>query len=347
VPSLAARWRRHSIITEVTAGDPGMRRRLRRGMDAVEERLRECSVEAADPLVAEIVAHLIEAGGKRLRPLLTLLGAEFGPGERRAEVWEGVVNAAVVAELVHVASLHHDDVMDEAQTRHGVTSVNARWGNGVATFAGDWLLSKAAQLAAELGPAMVQLQAGTSRRLVEGQMLELIGPSGQQGRLAHYLAVISGKSAALIASSLCAGALQAGAAPAASACLAEYGEHLGVAFQIGDDLLDITAPSERLGKERGRDLAVGVESLPVLLALEDDRPQGAELRKLLAAGPGATPEARFRTLTLLCASPAVAQARVMRDDRLRQARRASSALPDGPARHALGSLCDFVASRTR
>ncbi|MBY8879787.1 polyprenyl synthetase family protein [Streptomyces sp. PLK6-54] len=324
-----------------------MRRRLRRGMDVVEGRLRGCSLEAADPFVAEVVAHLIEAGGKRLRPLLTLLGAEFGPAERRAEVWDGVVTAAVVAELVHVASLHHDDVMDEAQTRHGVSSVNARWGNGVATFSGDWLLSKAAQLAAELGPAMVQLQARTSRRLVEGQMLELVGPSERQRRLDHYLAVISGKSAALIASSLCAGALQAGATPSETDSLAEYGEHLGVAFQIGDDLLDITAPSERLGKERGRDLAVGVESLPVLLALEDDRPQGAELRELLAAGPDATPEARSRTLALLCASPAVDQARVMRDDRLRRARRALTVLPDRPARHALASLCGFVASRTR
>ena len=316
-------------------------------MDVVEERLRECSVEAADPFVAEVVAHLIEAGGKRLRPLLTLLGAEFGPRERRAEVWEGVVNAAVVAELVHVASLHHDDVMDEAQTRHGVTSVNARWGNGVATFSGDWLLSKAAQLAAELGPDMVQLQASTSRRLVEGQMLELVGPSEQQGRLAHYLAVISGKSAALIASSLCAGALQAGAGRAETDGLAEYGEHLGVAFQIGDDLLDITAPSERLGKDRGRDLEVGVESLPVLLALDDASPQGAELRDLLTAGPGASPEVHHRTLALLCASPAMDQARIMRDDRLRQARRALTTLPDRPARHTLGSLCDFVSSRTR
>ncbi|MGJ3561481.1 polyprenyl synthetase family protein [Streptomyces sp. INA 01156] len=177
-------------------------------------------------------------------------------GMRRA----GAVDAAVLAELVHVSSLYHDDVIDNADTRHGAASANARWGNRRAVFAGDWLLAQAAQLACELGPHAVRMNAVTADRLVRGQMLELLGPDSGTAPLDHYFQVTAGKSASLIALSLRLGALQAGASAAYVDALAEYGEQLGLAFQISDDLLDIGAPASSSGKDRERTWRPGAQS---------------------------------------------------------------------------------------
>ncbi|MFD3979149.1 polyprenyl synthetase family protein [Streptomyces griseus] len=339
--ALAARMRGRSIISRLVVGESALERRVLRGLEQVENRLLKCAGEAEDPRLAEVAGHLIAAGGKRLRPLLTLLGAEFGDVRG-----EGVIEAAVVAELIHTASLHHDDVMDEALLRHGVSSVNARWGNTVAVRSGNWLLARAARLSASLAPEAIPLQAEASERLVRGQLRELVGPDGAERRLSHYFAVISDKSASLISLSLRLGAVQAGAPAGVGEALAAYGEHLGVAFQISDDLLDITSSSAELGKEQGKDLAVGVAGLPVLLVLDDAWPGDEELRSLLSGAQAMRGQQHERTLALLQRSGCMARARGIMDERLAAARASLGPLPPGPARKALESLCEFVATRT-
>ncbi|MER7876916.1 polyprenyl synthetase family protein [Streptomyces solisilvae] len=369
---------RGSMAMELTIGDPTLMARLERGMDASEERLRALAAEARDPYVAEVAGHLFGRGGKRLRPLLALVGAEFG--ERRPErrpaaadplaagasatgtaatdpsatdlsatdapaAVDATVDAAALAELVHVASLFHDDVMDQGLTRRGVPSVNARWGNTTAVLAGNWLLSKAAQLAAELGPETIRLQSKVTNRLIMGQIRELVGPSDDDDPLSHYFTVVAGKTAALIAMALQLGAVRTGAPDRIVQALAEYGEHLGIAFQISDDILDVTSTSEVSGKEQGKDLAIGVASLPVLLALADERPEAGELRALLTAATAAEGTGLPKAVALLHRCGALAEARTVLHARLLRARTALNGLPDGPATQVLHALCDFVARR--
>lgn len=368
------------MAMELTIGDPTLMARLERGMDASEERLRALAAEARDPYVAEVAGHLFGRGGKRLRPLLALVGAEFG--ERRPErrpaaadpsaagasttgtaatdpsatdpsatdapaAVDTTVDAAALAELVHVASLFHDDVMDQGLTRRGVPSVNARWGNTTAVLAGNWLLSKAAQLAAELGPETIRLQSKVTNRLIMGQIRELVGPSDDDDPLSHYFTVVAGKTAALIAMALQLGAVRTGAPDRIVQALAEYGEHLGIAFQISDDILDVTSTSEVSGKEQGKDLAIGVASLPVLLALADERPEAGELRTLLTAATATAAEGTGlpKAVALLHRCGALAEARTVLHARLLRARTALNGLPDGPATQVLHALCDFVARR--
>ncbi len=334
------------MAMELTIGDPALTARLERGMDASEEWLRALAAEAQDPCVAEVAGHLFGPGGKRLRPLLALVGAEFGAGAPVGAAPSAAVKAAALAELVHVASLYHDDVMDEARTRRGVPSVNARWGNTTAVLAGNWLLSKAAQLAAELGPETIRLQSKVTNRLIMGQIRELVGPSDDDDPLSHYFTVVAGKSAALIAMALQLGAVRTGAPEHVVQTLAEYGEHLGIAFQISDDILDITSTSEVSGKEQGKDLAIGVASLPVLLALADERPEAGELRTLLTAATAGSEGAGLpRAVALLHRCGALAEARTVMHARLLRARTAANRLPDGPATRVLHALCDFVARR--
>ncbi|MCZ4125420.1 polyprenyl synthetase family protein [Streptomyces sp. H39-S7] len=338
---LPGRLRRAALVRRLALDDSGLEARLRDGLEAAEKQLLADADSAQDPRIAGLTGHLTTAGGKRLRPLLVLLGAEFGDPWRH-----GVIQAAVIAELVHVSSLYHDDVMDNAATRHGVSSANARWGERLAVLAGDLLLAKAAQLAAELGPEAVALNADVAGALVAGQLSELVGPGRGEDAISHYFRVISGKTAALLAMALRTGAQQAGAPAPVVRALGEYGEELGLAFQIADDLLDLKAPTEQMGKEQGADLAAGVASLPVLLALADPTPRGATLRELLSAGPTAGPAERRRALKLFRRSPALAEAEAMMHQRLDRARQALADLPPGPALRALNALCDFVASQT-
>ncbi|MEU3373740.1 polyprenyl synthetase family protein [Streptomyces sp. NPDC006660] len=338
-PDAQARGR--SVLSRIAAGEDELESRLAAGLARVEERLRECAAGAADARVAEVVGYLVAAGGKRLRPLLTLVAAEFAePGA------PGVVDAAVICELVHVASLYHDDVMDQAHIRHGVPSVNARWSNSVAVMAGNWLLATSARLCADLVAQTLALHAEASARLVRGQLRELLGPGADDDPLDHYFGVVADKSATLMSLALRLGALQAGVPTAVADALAEYGEHLGVAFQIADDLLDITSSSGLSGKEQGKDLAVGVACLPVLLARADGDPRDDELRSLLSTPSGVAGEAHRRALELLRRSPAMARARTLMNERLERARSALHRLPSGPPSRALDALCDVVAHRT-
>ena len=206
--------------------DPELESRLRDQMDQVEVALRD-HVESEAGFVTKAARHLLEAGGKRFRPLLVLLAAQAGDPDA-----DGVLTSACVVELTHLASLYHDDVMDEADLRRGAESANARWDNHVAILTGDFLFSKSSELTADLGADAVRIQARTFTRLVEGQILETLGPTDGQDPLEHYLRVVAGKTGSLIATSARYGARFSGAPQDVEEALTEYGEKVGVAFQL-------------------------------------------------------------------------------------------------------------------
>jgi heptaprenyl diphosphate synthase len=321
--------------------DPAVDASVSATLAAVEDALR-ANVASADPLVADAARHLVDAGGKRFRPLLVALGAQFGDSAA-AEV----VPAANVVELTHLATLYHDDVMDEATVRRGAPSANARWGNSVAILVGDYLFARAADIAASLGPEAVRLQARTFARLVHGQIAETVGPRGNDP-IAHYLHVITEKTASLIATSARFGGMFSGAAPGHVEALARYGETMGIAFQLSDDLLDIASESVQSGKTPGTDLREGVPTLPVLYALagDDTDASALRLREILATGPITDDALHAEALVLLRESVAMKRARETVRTYAEEARAALAPLPDGSAREALEALCDFIADRT-
>lgn len=311
-------------------------------LDKVEAELR-ASVSSADPFVNEAARHLVEAGGKRFRPLLVALGSQFGDPNGAQ-----VVPAAVVMELTHLATLYHDDVMDEAAVRRGAPSANSRWTNSVAILVGDYLFARAADIAADLGPEAVRLQARTFARLVHGQIAETVGPRPGDDPVAHYLNVIAEKTGSLIATSVRFGGIFGGAAPEHVEALAGYGETIGVAFQLVDDLLDIASESEQSGKTPGTDLREGVPTLPVLYAREGDDSDASSvrLREILATGPLTDDALHAEALGLLRESPALKRVRETVRSYAEEARAQLGPLPSGPSRDALESLCDYIADRT-
>ena len=241
----------------------------------VEEALRR-AVASEDAFLTEVSRHLVDAGGKRLRPALALAASHAGGREPT----EAVVLGGVAVELVHLGSLYHDDVMDQAATRRSVESVNARWGNLVAILAGDFLLAQASAIASSLGTEVAGLLASTIGRLCEGQVRELQHLFDVTRSEEAYLRAITGKTAALMATACRVGALTAELPRAQVEALTTYGERLGLVFQIVDDVLDVVATDEQLGKPSGKDLLEGVYTLPVIRALADDG-AGPRLRALL------------------------------------------------------------------
>jgi heptaprenyl diphosphate synthase len=231
------------------------------------------NVRTGDPFLAEVASHLITAGGKRLRPALAVAVGELGGGPAD----DDVIMGAVAVELVHLGSLYHDDVMDEARTRRTVESVNARWGNLVAILAGDFLLARASEIAASLGTEVAGLLAATIGRLCEGQVRELAQTFDVTRSEESYLISINGKTAALMATACRVGAITAGIDRPGIEALTEYGERVGMVFQIVDDILDVVATDEELGKPAGNDLVEGVYTLPVIRAMAESE----VLRKLL------------------------------------------------------------------
>lgn len=298
------------------------------------------SVASPYPFVAEVSAHLLAAGGKRFRPLLCLLSAQFG--DPRAH---GVVPAAVVVELTHLATLYHDDVMDEAPKRRGAASVNRRWGNSVAILTGDLLFARASDILADLGPEAVRIQARTFARLCTGQIRETVGPLGDEDPIEHHLQVLGDKTGSLIAASCRLGAMMAGAAPDTMDALTEFGERIGVAFQLADDLVDISSESRESGKTPGTDLREGVATLAVLIARQSVDPADSELLELTAA-PIPDDGDHSTALGLLRAHPAMGQAQARAREWADAARAPLLGLPDTPARAALEQLCDYVVART-
>src|SRR5918912_2256360 len=303
-------------------GDLGAR--LAEGLGRVEEALLS-AVGSEHAFVQEAAGHLVVAGGKRFRPLLALLAAELG--DPRAT---GVTEAAVVCELTHLATLYHDDVMDEALVRRGAPSANSRWGNSIAILTGDLLFARASDILADLGPDAVRVQARTYERLVTGQLRETVGPQPGEDPIAHHLEVLADKTGSLVATSARFGASFAGVDEALVRALTEFGEEVGVAFQISDDLLDIVSEDGASGKSPGTDLREGVATLPVLLARAGDDPAEARLRELVA-GPVTDDGEHAEALALLRSSASL--------HRLAD-------VPDGEVREALSALCDYVVTRT-
>ena len=322
----------------VSFDDPTLEERVRLGVEAVERRLAE-TVDSPDPFVAEAAAHLVNAGGKRFRPLLVVLAAQLGDPDH-----PDVVPSAVVVELTHMATLYHDDVMDEAPLRRGAPSANDRWGNSLAILVGDYLFAQASELVSTLGTEAVRIQAETFSRLVRGQIRETIGPSEGEDALQHYLDVVADKTGSLIATSARFGARAAGAGEQVEAALTEFGERIGVAFQLSDDVLDIASESDDSGKTPGTDLREGVPTLPTLLALRGTDPADAELRELLA-GPIEDDAVVEEVLAALRVHPAMAEARAHVQAEADAARALLADLPDVPARRALEALCDSLATR--
>ena len=324
--------------------DPDLEAGLRNRMDEVEKALYG-HVQSRFPFVTEAASHLLDAGGKRFRPLLVLLAAEAGAHPNV----DDVVTAACVVEITHVGSLYHDDVMDEADLRRGSESANARWDNLVAILTGDFLFAKSSELTALLGADAVRIQAETFTRLVEGQILETVEPGPDEDPLEHYLEVVAGKTGSLIATSARYGARFGGATPEVEQALAAYGEIVGSAFQLSDDIIDVASDSVESGKTPGTDLREGIPTLPVLMAQALCRksadPADARLLELLA-GPLTDDALHAEALALLRAHPAMTQARAYVVDRATEAKTLLGVLPDGPVRAALEAFADVVATRS-
>jgi heptaprenyl diphosphate synthase len=296
------------------------------------------AAEADSDMVTEAAQHIIAAGGKRFRPLLVVLGSYLGPRESS----EDVVKAAVVVELTHVASLYHDDVMDEAGIRRGSPSANSRWGNTVAILVGDLLFARASDIVSDRGPEFVRLQARTFSRLVQGQIAETVGPS-ETDPLDHYLQVVADKTGSLIATSALFGSKISNAPPQLQRVMAEFGEQIGIVFQLSDDIIDIT--SDETGKTPGTDLREGIPTLPTLLARRSNDPADVRLLQLLDSDlhdDGALRE----VLDLLRRHRCIDQAREEVRRRAEAARALLDPLPVGPARDALDDLCTTVVTRT-
>lgn len=313
-------------------------------MAVVERRLRE-AVAHADALAGATSRHLVDAGGKRLRPMLTLLCGHLGDAAA-----DQVVDAAVVVELTHLATLYHDDVMDAAPVRRGAPSAHELWGNQVAVITGDLVFARASAIAAGLGPEAIRILAETFERLCLGQLHEIAGPEEGADPVGHYLQVLSDKTASLIATSARFGAMFSGAGPEVQAALVAFGEAAGVAFQLADDVIDLTADGDVTGKRPGTDLRDHVPTMPVLL-----------LRERVAAGTGSAGDRELLALldsdlsddaALAGAVTALRSHEVLAATRERaqawegRALDALGTLPVGPVREALETFTHSLVDRS-
>lgn len=322
----------------VDIDDPALESRVRAGVEETERQL-DAAVDTNQRFIAEAAAHLLNAGGKRFRPLLVMLCAEFGDPSAPE-----IVPAAVVVELTHLATLYHDDVMDEAPLRRGAESANVRYDNSIAILIGDYLFAQASTIVSYLGPEAVRIQAQTFSRLVQGQIRETMRPDDGEDPLQHYLGVVADKTGSLIATSARLGAKMSGAPLEVELTLTEFGERIGAAFQLSDDIIDIASESGDSGKTPGTDLREGVPTLPVLIALNGTDPADARLRELLSQ-PLLDDGLHTEALALLRVHPAMDEARAYVRAEADAAREMLSTLPARSARAALEALCDTVVTR--
>jgi heptaprenyl diphosphate synthase len=304
----------------------------------VEERLLEASA-ADDPYLTKIAQHLLLAGGKRFRPLLALLAAEFGPAQDRR-----AVEAAVSVELIHVGSLYHDDVIDEADVRRGAASVNANWNNTVAILAGDFLMARASEVAAtHLSQESVRLLAATYAELVEGQTRELQLDFELDHGVSEYEQVIAGKTASLIRTSARLGAMAADAEPPVVDALSDWAWELGMVFQIADDALDLVADEETIGKPAGSDIREGKFTMPVLQALFG--PSGGRVHELLAANHPYADDVVNEVITIVRDGGFVDASLSRATRRLETASAALAVIPDSEPKQILEGLGDYLLDR--
>jgi heptaprenyl diphosphate synthase len=318
---------------------PALEAHLISRMAEVESLLRS-HTRSEYPFVDETAHHLVAAGGKRLRPLLTLLTAQYGDPSG-----QGVIAAAVACEITHLATLYHDDVMDEAPLRRGVESANMRWGNTIAILTGDFLFAKSSDLLADLGPAAVRLQARTFERLVIGQIMETQGPNPGQDPLEHYLKVVADKTGSLIAASARYGGMISGAPAEITDTVTIFGEKIGVAFQLADDVIDIASESNQSGKTPGTDLREGVPTLVTLNVMKSNDSADADLKRLLSA-PIEDETTVQQVLVALRNHKALDESREQLFMIAKEARSALGPLPINEATGALMSLCDAVIDRS-
>ena len=327
-----------AVDKQLDLGDEALAQRVTDGLNRVEELMFE-RLSGGEDFLSEQVTHLAKAGGKRFRPLMAVLASEFGPHPQA----DNVIRGAAIVELVHLATLYHDDVMDEASKRRGVESANSRWTNTVAILSGDYLLAEASCLMSEIDTATVRHFAETFSDLVTGQMRETVGARGGDP-IEHYLEVIREKTGVLIASAAYLGATHSGADEKTVRTMTEVGEAIGMVFQIVDDIIDIFSDTDQSGKTPGTDLREGVFTLPVLYAMRDEGEVGKELRGLLT-GPLTEDADVERALTLIEQTDGRKRAL---DDVHRYLSIVDShldALPDVPANAAMRQIARYTVDR--
>ncbi len=327
-------------------GEEHLEQSIQSSLETVEELLLS-SVVGFNDLVDRLTSHLARAGGKRLRPLLTLISAQLGAPHRVAS--DAVIEAAATVELTHLASLYHDDVMDSAPSRRGVDSAQLVWGNNRAILAGDLLFARASRLVAGLGPESVEYHARTFERLCMGQLNETFGPAPDADPVQFYLQVLADKTGSLVAASAFLGALHAGAGKEVAAMVESFGENVGVAFQLADDVLDIASPAEVTGKTPGTDLREGVDTMPVLLLREAERkgtldPQGREILELLDEDLDSDASLE-KVVAALRVHPVLGETRALAQEWAAKAIAAISELPDSEAKESLEAFAMMMVDR--
>jgi len=307
----------------------------------VEQLLIE-SVHSDLPMLAEAAAHLAKAGGKRVRPGFAIASAATAHDAVQAAELP-VLMGGVAVELVHLGSLYHDDVMDEATTRRSAPAANQRWGNVVAILTGDFLLAQSSIIAADLGTEVSALLGQTIAELADGQIRELQDTDNFDRTAEDYYAAISGKTASLLACACRVGGIAGNLARPQIDSLTEFGHSYGMAFQIVDDILDVVATSEQLGKPAGNDILEGNFTLPVLRALRGEN--GDQLRSLIEAG--LTPETRDQALVLVRTSPGIADALDAARSWADKAQSSLGGLDDSPGATALRAAATHLVERAR
>ena len=323
----------NDLLANVDAG--GLRPALRAALRRTENAL--VTPADAHPVVRAAAEHVRTAGGARIRPMLTLLAAHFGHPEA-----DEVHHSATIVELIHMASLCHDDVIDRATRRRGVATVNRRWGDKVAVLVGDYFLARAGMLAAQLGTEQVELTVATVQRMIASQLKETTGDWPRADRLARYVEVIDGKTASLMATSARLGALAGRAPGAVVSAVTRVGRELGIAFQIRDDILDVTAGLSATGKDSGLDLSNGVMSLPILYALTEPGPHAVRLTRLITGGEPDDSIRQEEALTLVRAT-GVAPAQARLRAHVEAAQSIIAGLPPVPATRVLSSVATHLA----
>ena len=335
-------------LTDRIFAGPRTRRLLsevERGLERVDETLA-AELRMADPVVDAATRYLYEAGGKRIRPLLALLTAQLGEG-----VTDAVVQGATALELTHLGSLYHDDVMDAADKRRGVASAHEVWGNSIAILAGDLLFSRASQIMARLGEPAIKMQADTFERLVLGQMHETVGPREGDDPVEFYLQVLADKTGSLIAASAQAGIVFSNGPAEYESAMIVFGEKVGVAFQLLDDVIDLSGDAEETGKVPGTDLRAGVPTMPYLLLARRDDDASRDLRDDIDDGvariaDGEDPALLDEPLARLREHEATQKTVDLANEWSRDAIAALEPLPDGPVREALTRFALAVADRS-
>ncbi len=326
------------VLPGLEAPDEALEAEIRHRLDQVEDALVKSVEVESSGMLSETSSYLIAAGGKRFRAMLVLLAGQFGESSDPR-----LIPGAVSIELVHLATLYHDDVIDEADARRGAPSANMRWDNTVAILTGDFLFARASEISTDLSTEVCRLLARTIAVLCDGQIREVEGSAAVEGSVDSYLEVIRRKTASLIATSCRLGGMVSDADPEHVDILEEFGDALGMAYQLSDDIMDITSTQMELGKEPGQDLREGVYTLPVLEALRSDARRD-ELARLLGHG---APDGELldRALEIVRSGDSIDRARAAVTAEVVRATTLARRLPEGPAQHALIQLAMFLAAR--